>query len=708
MKYDVILENWNKFLKEEEKKPEQQAQQPQVNATDAKSVINLVSQFVNKTEGQPGPDEATMRALTSDKGIQTLKALRTSSNPKQAAQLIVSLYQMLSPEDKAEIANKTVKLTASARQIKNQNITEQDKSASEKLNDLSLQAMSKLGGGDINKGFKLLGGGAFIAAMTMAIMDITTGNVGNGIVNLANGLTNLVKSSKSEDVLALFQSSVEAMADPIAERRFLKEEETIQAQSPIAPSGQTEEQKRQSQKDTIIGSFENQLHDLSNTATKLGFGAAELKTALLQKIEAIIKEELLYEKKDRCYKIAKRKYDVFPSAYACVPESTSKALTKDGWKTVDQLSINEEILTFNMDKDILEFKPIQNLHRYKNITTNIVKSGNTGFVFESTPNHKWVVKLPETVSERQNKYERNHNNYSLIQTEEILSNKHNKLLVVSAPYVEGNKTLKNKIYKYGDNWINYLLEANQEQRQAWLFSAIVYDGNQNKTQRLTQNNNNSDLEWQYDGNHGKQSFGFKQKDIIHRDAFLLSAFLNEGLVTWKKAKNKEIYSCNYTSNKRYKNASNFKLVSQNTTDVWCPQTENSTWVMMQETNGQGIITITGNSGAIVKCRQGKIWKGVSENVSDEESEVIEEAKKKDYKPNFSKEKEKGLHGWFERNNGKGWVNCRTGGPCGRKSADEGGKYPACRPTKAQCKSAGKGPLRKKKSSKPISWEKKKE
>ena len=90
-----------------------------------------------------------------------------------------------------------------------------------------------------------------------------------------------------------------------------------------------------------------------------------------------------------------------------------------------------------------------------------------------------------------------------------------------------------------------------------------------------------------------------------------------------------------------------------------------------------------------------------------ETITVNEAKKKAYKPNFSKEKEQGLHGWFARNDGKGWVNCRTGGPCGRDNTDKGGKYPACRPTKAQCKSAGKGPLRKKKSSSPISWTKKK-
>lgn len=165
------------------------------------------------------------------------------------------------------------------------------------------------------------------------------------------------------------------------------------------------------------------------------------------------------------------------------------------------------------------------------------------------------------------------------------------------------------------------------------------------------------------------------------------------------------------------------------------------------------------SGAVVRCRRGEIWKGISENATDEEikyqllleelnlieekwsdkykrsidcsnpkgfsqkahcqgrkkneeiildDELIEEAKKKrPYKPDFSREEKQGLHGWFARNKGKGWINCRTGGPCGRSSADKkGGKYPACRPTKAQCKAAGRGPLRRKKSSKPISWTKK--
>jgi hypothetical protein len=73
-----------------------------------------------------------------------------------------------------------------------------------------------------------------------------------------------------------------------------------------------------------------------------------------------------------------------------------------------------------------------------------------------------------------------------------------------------------------------------------------------------------------------------------------------------------------------------------------------------------------------------------------------------------------LHQWFKRGGtdpktGKkfsGWINCKTGGPCGRKSKKSGGSYPACRPTKAACKKI-KGKMYKKKSSKRVSWKKKK-
>jgi hypothetical protein len=73
---------------------------------------------------------------------------------------------------------------------------------------------------------------------------------------------------------------------------------------------------------------------------------------------------------------------------------------------------------------------------------------------------------------------------------------------------------------------------------------------------------------------------------------------------------------------------------------------------------------------------------------------------------FEKEKKQGLHGWFSRNKGKGWVNCKRSKPghivpCGREKAKEGKGYPACRPTLAMCNTRKKY----KKGPKRISWKK---
>jgi hypothetical protein len=108
------------------------------------------------------------------------------------------------------------------------------------------------------------------------------------------------------------------------------------------------------------------------------------------------------------------------------------------------------------------------------------------------------------------------------------------------------------------------------------------------------------------------------------------------------------------------------------------------------------------SGAVVKCRQGKIWKNLSEEDLDKideykkmTDEQLDEAAKK---TDFSKEKESGLHGWFSRRGGEGsqgWVDCNTCRegkckPCGRKEGEKRSKYPSCRPTPSACKSKGRG------------------
>tara|TARA_R100000664_G_scaffold9506_2_gene15929 strand:- start:1028 stop:1669 length:642 start_codon:yes stop_codon:yes gene_type:complete len=119
------------------------------------------------------------------------------------------------------------------------------------------------------------------------------------------------------------------------------------------------------------------------------------------------------------------------------------------------------------------------------------------------------------------------------------------------------------------------------------------------------------------------------------------------------------------------------------------------------------------SGAVVRCRQGKIWKDLKEEELYDQLDQIDEIiiAEKDFDPEdikegkFDLEKKYGLRGWFMRNKGKGWIDCKTGKPCGRQKGEKRKGYPACRPTMAQCKAAGKGPLKKKKGKKKISWKK---
>jgi len=84
------------------------------------------------------------------------------------------------------------------------------------------------------------------------------------------------------------------------------------------------------------------------------------------------------------------------------------------------------------------------------------------------------------------------------------------------------------------------------------------------------------------------------------------------------------------------------------------------------------------SGAIVRCRQGKIWKDIKEEEINEKET---------------------LRTWFKRKGapGKtgGWVDCNTCRdgkckPCGRQKGEKRAKYPSCRPTPAACKDPGKG------------------
>jgi hypothetical protein len=113
------------------------------------------------------------------------------------------------------------------------------------------------------------------------------------------------------------------------------------------------------------------------------------------------------------------------------------------------------------------------------------------------------------------------------------------------------------------------------------------------------------------------------------------------------------------------------------------------------------------SGAIVRCRQGEIWKDLKENLDP--STFKDTGLAGEYGSGYARLKEviqkilnedESLYKWFKRRGAKGkeggWVDCNApdgeGGykSCGRKKGEDRAKYPSCRPTPSQCKTKGKG------------------
>ena len=391
--------------------------------------------------------------------------------------------------------------------------------------------------------------------------------------------------------------------------------------SPTVMTDTTEEDKEKKQADA-----RNKLNTLTASLNAMQKQAAELQALLTEKKK---------KSGDRCTRIAKRKYDVWPSAYA----SGAVVKCRQGkiWKGISENATDEEIEDLLLLEEIflmLEKDP-------KVGTGKKPKDSDRRLYTDENPKDTVSVKFSTVQDIKDTLSKESFKSKSHARQSQIINLIHQRVRVA---YERAKEPEVKARLKKALDYAEQRKEASKE-----------------KTKSLQEEQENNQLNercWK----------GYTQKGM------------------------KTMFG------KRYPNC--VKITKENT-DIEEIEILEEEWSEKYKKS--------------IDCKNPKGFsqkahcdgKKKNESVEAEETE-LDEAKKRDYKPNFSKEKEQGLHGWFARNKGKGWINCRTGGPCGRSSADKkGGKYPACRPTKAQCKSAGKGPLRRKKSSKPISWTKKK-
>lgn len=273
---------------------------------------------------------------------------------------------------------------------------------------------------------------------------------------------------------------------------------------------------------------------------------------------------------------ARAKFDVYP----CVPLD-SLAITKFGLENYDNLKIGDEILSYNIEKDELEWDTILNLNFFPDAP--LVEMGkSTGFKVKCTPNHSWVVKSG--------------NNYSkteMIETKDI--NKH--MQVVTCASLSNDSELDLTNWSKKDCWTEKVISMSKNEREVFLASAIVYDGNDKGLSTKILN---------------RHTFGFSQKNEDHFYATVLAAFLNGYHVTFGE-KYPDMHFATIIRNKKTHNTQNLLIEDAGTDSVWCPETKNGTWVMVQN----GFITITGNSAyanawAAKKYKaSGGTWKTVS-------------------------------------------------------------------------------------------------
>lgn len=313
------------------------------------------------------------------------------------------------------------------------------------------------------------------------------------------------------------------------------------------------------------------------------------KDNLIESLEVLLEKNkpTSPDKWQDCVSQARAKFDVYP----CVPLD-SMAITRKGPAYRDQLKIGDDILTYNIQTDRLEWKPIVNLHDFEDAPLVEMKK-STGFSIRCTPNHKWVVQHGIVGDTK-------FINTELLETREIMDKKNHKRLVCCASMEDEASVSNLGEWAKNDSWTEKVLGMSKDQREVYLASAIVYDGHDcGVSTRIS----------------GRHTMGFSQKNEDHFWAAIFAAYLNGYHVHYtEKSSNLGMRSASIIRNKKHHSTQNVIFTAVENESVWCPETENNTWVMVQN----GFITITGNSayanGWAAQCykRKGGKWKSIDE------------------------------------------------------------------------------------------------
>jgi len=321
------------------------------------------------------------------------------------------------------------------------------------------------------------------------------------------------------------------------------------------------------------------------------------------------------------------------------------ALTANGWKRYDELSVGEQIFTYNITSSRIELQPLLELHFYEN-PGPLIRIFNQGFDFTVTQNHKWVIEVlpnnrrsinPQLVMKettdlilprRQNIVRGGE--YVFCDTQVVDDDLVYLLGLVFADGSIGKKG--NQIDIYQKDLVDLFRsaieksgvmahESETEGKYRWCITGdsarlistwLLHEGKKRLSTNLLTNitRKQADILWKslLDTDASQKNNGFQsycQSDLdrardIQTLLFLIGKVSNLKLVRLAGTTriNGETYN---TQNKYQGHVKSRNVTSASTTrtkyvlvppePVWCPSVENKTWVMWRD----GYITITGNT-----------------------------------------------------------------------------------------------------------------
>jgi len=230
----LITESWRAFMVEQQPvgvtpRQPQQAQQaqaePELDVRKPVDIKRMLATKATQKSGSPGPDETTKQNIKNNK--QVLMSGRVAAQPIQAAQILLQLFNQLSPEDQAEASKVAQRLLQQTPQqpTKTQKTQAQQQppvqkegvidQADQAIGMAALSALSKLGSGDAGKGVQILGAGAFITAIGLGLYQIANGDAITGgavlVKALANNIEKLYNSNNPTDLEKILSTIGDAL-----------------------------------------------------------------------------------------------------------------------------------------------------------------------------------------------------------------------------------------------------------------------------------------------------------------------------------------------------------------------------------------------------------------------------------------------------------------------------------------------------------------